>query len=268
MNNKKSKFIEPELTVSELSRALYKANQQLSDTNQKLIEAKRERDEIFANISHDLRSPITAIRNTLELIKSSENMSKEELNKMLELIDKRSHYLEDLINDVFLLSSLDIKKEIHPEKLNIGMFLEEFYFTTETDNKFAKRELILDVPQDFPHDVNIDPNLFLRVLDNLFSNALKYSNDNASITLGVTLKNASTVQIYIKDTGIGMAKEHLEHIFERTYRIDEARTPGSSGGCGLGLAIVKSIVDMHKGEIYCESTIGKGSTFYIELPTV
>ena len=65
-----------------------------------------------------------------------------------------------------------------------------------------------------------------------------------------------------------MAKEHLEHIFERTYRIDEARTPGSSGGCGLGLAIVKSIVDMHKGEIYCESTIGKGSTFYIELPTV
>lgn len=266
---KKAKFIEPELTVSELSRALYKANQKLHETNQQLLEAKRERDEIFANISHDLRSPMTAIRNTLELIKSTEDLSREELDKMLNLIEKRSVYLENLINDVFLMSSLDVKKEVHFEKLNIGMFLEEFFFTTEADQKYADRKLYIEVPEDFPYNVNIDTGLFLRLLDNLFSNALKYSLNGASITLGAEKKeNSSNIIIYIKDTGIGMESKHLSHIFERTYRIDEARTPGSTNGCGLGLSIVKSITELHGGTISCESTLGKGSKFSISLPVI
>lgn len=267
MTKKKQEFVEPQLSVSELSHALFEANQKLAKVNQDLIATQRERDEIFANISHDLRSPITAIRNTIELLRSSDDLSKSEIDKMLDLMNSRSEYLEHLINDVFLLSSLEVNKEMHMSDENIGMFLEEFFFTAEADSKFADRTLELSVPEDFPYTVSIDPNLFIRVLDNLFSNALKYSKEGALIELGAKFEDTKVV-IWVKDTGIGMSKEHLPHIFDRTYRIDKARTPGSKSGCGLGLSIVKSIIERHNGTIYCESEINEGSVFYIELPTV
>lgn len=268
MSKKKQEFIQPQLSVSELSHALYEANQKLAKANNDLIAAQKERDIIFANISHDLRSPITAIRNTIELLRDSEDLSKDELNKFLSLMDVRSEYLEHLINDVFLLSSLEVNREVHMSQQNIGMFLEEFYFTAETDQKYSKRNLELEVPEDFPYMVSIDTNLFFRLLDNLFSNALKYSDEGATIALGAEFINSKTpsVRIWVRDTGIGMSKEHIPHIFDRTYRIDQARTPGAKSGCGLGLSIVKSIAQKHMGKVYCTSKLHKGSTFFIELP--
>ena len=265
MKKKKQQFIEPQLSVSELSHALYEANQKLAKVNNDLIATQHERDIIFANISHDLRSPITAIRNTIELLRTSDDLSREEFNRLLDLMDARSDYLEHLINDVFLLSSLEVNQKINMSPENIGMFLEEFFFTAEADNKYKDRNLQLEVPEDFPYLVKIDPNLFLRVLDNLFSNALKYSEENATITLGASYAD-SIVTIWVKDTGIGMSEEHLPHIFDRTYRIDQARTPGAKSGCGLGLSIVKNIIDKHHGTIRCTSKLTEGSCFFIDLP--
>ena len=150
MKKKKQQFIEPQLSVSELSHALYEANKKLAKVNNDLIATQQERDIIFANISHDLRSPITAIRNTIELLRTSDDLSREEFNRLLDLMDARSNYLEHLINDVFLLSSLEVNQKINMSPENIGLFLEEFFFTAEADNKYKDRNLQLEVPEDFP----------------------------------------------------------------------------------------------------------------------
>lgn len=263
----KTEFVKPELTVEELSLALFQVNQKLDQTNKALVKAKKEQEEIFANISHDLRSPVTAIRNSVEYLLSLETLDSEDAFPLLSLIDRRVAYLEQLIEEVFLLVMVDsMKQPLQREEINIGMFLEDFFFQCEADLKYAKRKLTLQVPEAFPYFVSIDCKMMFRVLDNLFSNALKYSRENASISLSATLSDKNHILISVSDTGVGIAKEHLNQIFNRTYMVSGSRTPGQYTGCGLGLAIAKSIVENHGGTIFCESEVGKGSTFSFTLP--
>lgn len=263
----KTPFVTPELTVEELSIALYRANQKLDQANKELIQSQREKSDLFANISHDLRSPVTAIQSAVEYLLSIEQLDKEEIVPILQMIHRRIDFLEQLINDIFLLSSIDSSKDVmHYETINIGMFLEDFFYCTEADAKYNKRKLILDVPTTFPHLVLIDGKMIYRVLDNLFTNALKYSEDGATICLHTEKKDANTVLISVSDTGIGIAENELEKVFDRTYMSCQARTPSNVTGCGLGLSIAKSVVECHGGKIWCESSFGKGSTFSFTLP--
>ena len=263
---KKTSFSPPELNTEELSKALYEVTQKLEQSNQLLKETQQQKDLLFANISHDLRSPITAIRNSVEYLLSLDNVSKEELTTSLELIQRRSIYLEHLINDVFLLSSISANtKKLHLETVPIFYFLEEFFFTVSEESRFQHRNLALKVPQDLECLVTIDTKMFWRVLDNLFSNALKYSFDGASITLGSEKKD-SKVHIYVADTGIGIEEKHLKKIFDTSYMVEDARTPSSTTGTGLGLAIVKAAVESFRGQVWCESQQNKGSVFHITLP--
>lgn len=262
----KKYFIPPGLSTDDLSAKLLKAYSQLQEANEKLIYEEQMRTEMFANISHDLRSPITAIRNSIEYLSSSDSVTPNELHTTLQLLDKKIIHLESLINDIFLLTTVENTNiPFHLEQLELGMYLEEFFFSCEADKKYSKRRLVLDVPEHFPYIVSIDADRFNRVLDNLFTNALKYSSENASITLGVKLSsNKKSVIISIKDTGIGIPANSISKIFERSYTVSSARTPGS--GTGLGLSIAKIIMERMNGEIWCESIEGNGSTFYLLLP--
>lgn len=268
--NKESRrvdFVRPELTVQELSVALYQANKKLKKTNEELLQSQRELSEVFANISHDLRSPITAIRNSVEYLLSMDTLDKEEAYPVMQLIHRRVDFLEQMIKDIFLLSSLDAShKAFHFEKVNMGMFLEDFYYNCEADRKYAKRTLCLSVPEDFPYQAYIDCHLMARVLDNLFTNALNYSEEGAKIELAADKLAKDTIVISVNDTGFGIAKEHLTKIFDRTYKVEAARTPGVSTSCGIGLAIAKSVVENHGGRIWCESEQGVGSSFRFTLP--
>jgi len=173
--------------------------------------------------------------------------------------------LEALINNLFLLTTLENTAiPFHFEPIGIGMFLEDFFFNCEADKKYDNRELILDVPPDMDAILSIDTAQFIRVLDNLFSNALKYSEDGATITLSAA-QSDSAVTISVTDTGIGMTPEQCEKVFDRSYMASPARTPSAKTGCGLGLSIVKTIVERHGGTITCSSEAGKGSTFTITL---
>jgi signal transduction histidine kinase len=264
----KAEFVKPELSVEELSIALYQANRKLEQSNKELLHSRQELTEVFVNISHDLRSPVTAIRNSVEYLLSQEELDTEEVLPILQLVNRRVDYLEQLISDVFLLSSIDSSKKIMKlETVNIGMFLEEFFFGCEADHKYAKRRLNLKVPEDFGYMVSIDCKLMMRVMDNLFTNALKYSSEDSSIILSASYSEEK-VTISIKDTGFGIAEEHLSRIFDRTYMVSSSRTPGQMSGCGLGLAISKSIVENHGGTIWCESEPGIGSTFRFTLPII
>jgi signal transduction histidine kinase len=256
------KFEEPELTVENLSLALYEANK-------KLKENEKKRLEFYSNISHDLRAPITALSNSIEYMLTAEDITPEEQKETLTIMQKRTEYMSRLINDIFLLSSLESSdKKVHKEPVDMDFFLEDYYYMNLADSRFEDADFTLDMPNPLSLTLDIDPMLMQRVLDNLLTNALKYSKGKPVIVLGAYIDQDSSPNkliIYVKDNGIGIAKKHLPHIFDRSYTANKSRTPNSSNGSGFGLSIVKSIVEHHDGLITCESEQGVGSRFEIQL---
>ena len=269
MASRKAKFEKPELTVEELSRALYEANLKLNEANEKLKKHEKQRLEFYSNISHDLRAPITAIANSIEYMLTDDAMSATERHETLSIMQKRAEYMSHLINDIFLLSSLDSSDEkVHKEPVDMDFFLEDYFYMCEADSRFDGAELTLDIPNPLSLTLNIDPVLMHRVLDNLFTNALKYSKGTPKITLGASLTKEECrdlLLIYVQDNGIGIAKKHLPYIFDRSYTAQKSRTPNEHASTGFGLSIVKSIVERHNGTVSCHSETGAGSRFEIRL---
>lgn len=263
----KQHFKKPEIqTIEALSAELMMANQLLNEANKQLQDSERQRSEMIANISHDLRAPITAIRNTIDYLRSGHTISADDYQSALLLLDKRTASLEHLIQEFFLLVSIDNHKKVfHQTDIDAGPFLEEYFFSALADSKYDDRELLLEVDEHLKAFIFIEPESFIRVLDNLFTNALKYSHQGATIALG-TVRNDQTLDIYIRDTGIGIPEDSIHKVFDRSYTVSDSRTPEDVSGCGLGLAIVKSIVEQQKGHISCESKLNVGSTFTISLP--
>ena len=265
--NKKNVFQKPELSVEELSKALYEANLKLQTANEKLIEQEKQRLIFYANISHDLRAPITALSNSVEYLLSAENISANERTDTLTVMQKRVDYMKHLINDIFLLSSLESSDEkVHKEPVDMAFFIEDFFYMCMADQRFENVRMQLDIPEDLSVTMNTDPVLMQRALENLFSNALKYSNTAPEIILKVTYENY-ILSISVSDNGIGISPEHLPFIFDRSYMITQSRTPDSSAGSGFGLSIVKNIVEHHNGTISCTSTPYSGSCFTMTFDT-
>lgn len=261
----KKKFELPNLNVEKLSEELVIANLKLTQANEKLRQAEQARSEMFSSISHDLRSPITAIKNSVEMLSGMQDYSPEKVKPLLSIMNKRIDTLEQLINDIFLLVSLDNHcKDMKLKPIPLGFFLEEFFFSKEADSLYQNRTLLLKVAEDLPIVVLADTHELERVLDNLFTNAYKYSNPGDTITLDAKIEQEQVI-VSVSDTGIGIAKEHIDKIFDRCFIVEKARTPGISS-TGLGLSIAKSILEHFHGSIWCESDLGKGSTFSFSLP--
>lgn len=259
-------FVSPSLENAKIEQL----TKQLMDANLKLTALQKEREMMLSNISHDLRAPITAIRGAIDLSLSQKEPSSEELLKTISIIDRRTKTLEDLINDMYYLFCIEDKsRPLETQPLPAAPFLEEYFFDIEADARYDGFDMILDVPEDLDCTINIDAQKFLRVLDNLFTNAAKYSRDSEhpSITLSAHKLSNKLMEISIKDTGKGIPSEAIPHLFTRTYTVSDARTPdGMKSGSGLGLSIAKAIVERHRGYISCESTIDVGTTFKIILP--
>lgn len=263
------KFEAPQLTIEDLSAALYEANMELQRMNDELTDINRSRTEMFANISHDLRSPLTAIKSSVEYLQMLENPTPEDYASALRLMDTRIRTLEALINDIFLLATLESKSlTMKFESFDVIPLVEEFFTECEIDSKYDSRTLSLDMPDSSPAIINADSRQLLRVLDNLFSNALKYSHDGDSITLKVEREGSELpcIRLSVIDTGIGIKPEDLENVFKRSFTADKARTPDAKTGFGLGLNIAREIVLQHGGNLTCTSTFGEGSCFTVELP--
>ena len=180
----KNSFTPASLSTEELSKALYETSLKLQQANNELTELHHQQKELFLNISHDLRAPIALVKGSIETMLIHQPDSKEEIHKELQIINKRVLQMEKMINDIFMLASLDAKRiPFHPQKINIGLFLEDLFYMYEADDLFSKRSLSLDIPMDFPYEINFDPDLFTKVIDNLFMNALKFTHENDSISL-------------------------------------------------------------------------------------
>ena len=264
------KFNSPNLE----SKNVEELTSQLLEAHSKLQALQKEREMMLANISHDLRAPLTAIRSAVDYALSADKLSPEDIHKTLSLIDKRTAVLEDLINDMYFLFCVeDVSRPLITESVDACPFLEEYFYDATIDSRYDNFDMQLDVPADLNCSINIDPKKMVRVLDNLLTNAAKYAGNTATyIKLSAKISNngsadpASFLIISVSDDGCGIAPEALPHIFTRTFTVSTARTPGTSSGSGLGLSIAKAIIERHNGTITAESELGKGTIFTITLP--
>lgn len=263
----KKKYTKPKtISREELEKALLEANEELSRANELLNKQSKERMELFRNLSHDLRAPMTALVSSLGLLKEKKDMSEEEYQEILDLMGRRLKNLNSMLDEIFLLGQVESPQlQLNMETIDAVALLEEFFFSCEADRKYEERELKLELPEGLQCQICVDPQKIVRVMDNLFTNALRYSKPGDEIILAAEKTSDHRLRIQVRDTGIGILPQDLPHVFERSFRADRSRTPGD-GGHGLGLAIAKSIVERHSGSIRCESEPDRGSTFFLELP--
>ena len=235
------------------------------DDRTRLKKLEETRREFVANVSHELKTPVTAIKGYVETL--LEGVDDKEMEKrFLKILRRQSARLETLVEDVLTLSKMD--SDIGKPKLNISrvrlcMIIEE---AIETCRVLAQSKGIeIKVKCHDPGlEIEVDLSLMVQALTNLLVNAVNYSEDGNKVFIK-TSKSNGEVQIAVRDQGPGIRKSDQDRIFERFYRADKARSR-ALGGTGLGLAIVKHIVMAHKGSISVESELGRGSTFTISVP--
>ena len=214
------------------------------------------RSQFVANVSHELKTPLTSIKGFAETLKYVEDNNTR--NKFLDIIDKEAERLTTLINDILILSNIENNRmkeeEFSPyEVINdvINMFI----------NEVSNKEVEISFDNKGSKVLIGDRDKFYQMMLNLVENAIKYSNDKAIINIR-TYDNDNYEYIDVEDNGVGIPSEDLPRIFERFYRVDKSR---AKGGTGLGLAIVKHIVKMFNGEVYVDSTLNKGTKFTIKI---
>lgn len=266
---KKNTFRPPEIDmVEKLSAELLVLNYRLEEQSEKLRQSEKAKGEMLANISHDLRAPSTALRCAIDSMLEYPDMPKAEAAMLLGVMDRRMQVLERLLHDLELVSSMDMPDfSLHREPVDAPALLREYFSVQKANRKYESRRLGCEVPDGLVVMIDADFAYLTRVLDNLYSNAFNYSRDEAEITVGCRIApEAPELEIYVRDTGVGIAPGHLDIVFERSHTVSRSRSPGGPAGHGLGLSIAKSIVEKHGGRIWCESEYGKGSVFFIRLP--
>lgn len=216
------------------------------------------RQEFTANVSHELKTPLTSISGYSELIESG-MATDDDVRRFAGEIHKSSKRLLTLINDIIRLSQLDhVTDDERFEPINL---YETAKNCVEMLEKSASdHQITLNLTG---KDIVINANLQMmdELIYNLCDNAIRYNNPGGTVNVSLT-SNENNVILEVKDTGIGIPKEHQDRIFERFYRVDKSRSK-STGGTGLGLAIVKHIVAKHNAEIELESEVGKGTTIRV-----
>jgi two-component system phosphate regulon sensor histidine kinase PhoR len=230
----------------------------------KLKHLENIRKDFVANVSHELKTPVTSIKGFIETLQDGAIDNPEEAKHFLDIISRHTNRLNAIIEDLLSLSRLENTSlaENRLEKQKLLPVLESAIQLCETNaaNKFIK--IHLECSPEIK--ANIDSLLFEQAIVNLIDNAIKYSPENKEIKL-ITAITDNEIKIMIEDQGFGIPEEHLPRIFERFYRVDKARSR-KAGGTGLGLSIVKHIINAHKGTITVSSEINKGSVFTITLP--
>lgn len=221
------------------------------------------RKDFVANVSHELKTPITSIKGFSETLLDGAMQDKQALEAFLKIILQESDRLQSLVQDLLDLSKMEqLGFHLSIQQYNIRTTLEEVIAILE--KKAAEKEIKLQFEMD-QNSILIegDADRLKQVFLNLVSNAISYTPSGGHVFLRLS-ESASKIVIEVKDTGIGMEESEISRIFERFYRVDKARSR-NSGGTGLGLAIVKHIIEAHKGNIIVTSQVGEGTTFLIEL---
>jgi len=225
------------------------------------------RRDFVANVSHELKTPITSIKGFVETLLDGSMHNPEEAERFLRIIARHADRMDAILEDLLALSRLEGQNgEATPalETALVGEVLEAALQSCET--QAAEKGIRIEVTGVRDAAVRANPALLEQVFVNLIDNAVKYSPPGSRVTVDIAREEAATV-IRVIDQGCGIAREHLPRIFERFYRVDTGRSR-KLGGTGLGLAIVKHIVQVHQGAVSVDSALGSGSTFTLRLPAL
>ncbi len=248
---------------------------QLERTNQELKKLDAMKSEFVSVASHELRTPLAAIKNAIQLILSGKTGEiNENQLKFLSMAERNINRLTNILNDLLSLSRIESGRvELKFENIAVKGIIEPVVSSLRPQADVKSIDIEIDVPDPLP-SVYVDKEKMEQVLINLIGNAIKFTPEGGKI--GVSARAFSEertggavkrVAISVRDTGIGIPKEHLHSIFEKFYQV-EGSLHRSAGGTGLGLAITKGLVEAHQGKIWAESEVGKGSTFTFTLPIV
>lgn len=235
------------------------------------------RSEFVANVSHELKTPIAAVKGFAETLLSGAIDDREAVRAFLKIIFDESDRLNRLIGDLLELSKIESRQiELRFSPVHLAPFVRETVDLIRAAAEAKRIELEVDIPEDIY--LEADEDRLRQILLNLLSNGIQYTPEGGKVSVraewaesreggGENGEEPSRVRIAVEDTGIGIPKQDLPRIFERFYRVDKARSR-ASGGTGLGLSIVRHLVEAHGGTISVESELGVGSTFTLELPVL
>ena len=242
--------------IGELGRSF---NQMSAD----LARASQSRKQMTADLAHDLRTPLTILRGYTEGLKDGRLQGS---SKLYSVMHSEVEHLQHLVEDLRTLSLADAGEiRLNRRAVDPAAVLERTALAYFVQAEQQKVTLRVDASEGLP-SIFVDTDRLTQVLNNLVSNALRYTPPNGTITLAAEAKDQA-VFLKVSDTGSGIASEDLPFVFDRFYRVDKSRqrTEGDNPSSGLGLAIAKAIVETHSGDIRVESTLGQGTTFIIRF---
>lgn len=217
----------------------------------------------MASVAHELRTPLTYVRGYADIAMKN-GTSPEQRQRYLSIIRDEADSITNLVQDLFLLAQMENHNfSIQAREVHLQTFLSRI--VTKVNMMYGAKHIHVSSTCSSSLSIVLDEQRFEQVIVNILNNAYAHSAEHSRIIISVT-EHKTQIEIAIQDTGEGIPKEDIPHIFERFYRVDKARSR-STGGTGLGLAIVKEIVELHDGEITVTSEVNQGSCFTISLPT-
>jgi signal transduction histidine kinase len=225
-----------------------------------LVEALSAKEELISNVSHEFRSPLMSVVGNVDLVlEEADGLSPDSVHR-LEVVQRNAERLLSLVSE--LLVSASAVLAVHPRRTDLAGLIENSIGSVQAQADASNISLATDVPA--PLWAHADPLRIGQALDNLVSNAIKYSPDGGKVTVSAR-RSDSWVQLKVQDTGMGISEEETSRVFTRFFRSQAARQ-AAIPGVGLGLSITKTIVERHGGNISCESKPGAGTTFTLTLP--
>lgn len=239
--------------------------EELEKMNERLRELNKMKDEFITIVSHDLRSPLTNILlfSDMCLMKNFGELT-EKQKEAVYMINRSGLHLRDLINDLLDLAKIEAGKiELHKLKGKIGDAVKESINIMQFNAHEKKIDIKLNLPETEP-EIMADWLKIFQVMNNLISNAIKFTHEGGSVTISVKYSQ-DNVEVSVKDTGQGIENDDIPLIFDKFRQVKSKATRGEKGS-GFGLAIAKNLIELHGGKIWAESRLGKGTTFYFTLP--
>lgn len=251
--------------VDKLKAELKSTQDKLDKTEKALKELEERKDEFVSMAAHELRAPMTAIKGFISIvIEGGAGDIPEKARGFLADAGAITERVIRLVNNMVNVSRIEEGRmvyQIEPVRLSRLIHLAYNQFKVEAQRKGL--DLILDMPREVRDEVTVDPDQLLDVISNLVSNAVKYTN-HGSVVIRTLQPHESLVRLEVVDTGPGISEEEQSKLFKKFYRVESH--VGKTIGTGLGLYIAKLLVKEFKGQIGVESEVGKGSTFWFELP--
>ena len=236
----------------------------VEETVRASLESERLKDEFVAQVSHELRTPLTSIIGYVETMLDGEvGEFTEEQERFLRVVDRNAERLLQMVGDLLFVGELDAGKlELEPRPLDLTRLVGECVEAAQPNA--AERGVELSLDEDDVPELTGDRQRLGQVVDNLLSNALKFTPPGGRVAVRLRRTPAGRVAIEVEDSGIGIPEPEQARLFDRFFRADGARAiPGN----GLGLAVARAIVEAHRGTIGVTSLEGAGSTFRVELPS-